>query len=168
MRCVTNDDGLLVSRRDSGRPKLSPPYCELGIAMSTCRDALLIGFHRDRPVGVDLEAESALDIDEIDRMARDHFTAREAAAIAAAPRGAKSAMFLCRWTAKEAALKVTGRGVYDGLGWPSIDMVAPLRGFEPAHVEVPASAHAGRLHIGVRRISLASAGTAWAALCVAA
>lgn len=168
MRCVTNDDGLLVSRRDSGRPKLSPPYCELGIAMSTCRDALLIGFHRDRPVGVDLEAGSALDIDEIDRMARDHFTAREAAAIAAAPRGAKSAMFLCRWTAKEAALKVTGRGVYDGLGWPSIDMVAAPHGFEIAHVEVPASVHAGRLHIGVRRISLTSAGTAWAALCVAA
>jgi 4'-phosphopantetheinyl transferase len=167
LRRVTRDDGLTVSRRDSGRPRLSPPYCELGVAMSTCRDALLIGFHPDRPVGVDLEAEGSLDVEAIDQIARDQFTPQDAAAIAAAPIEHRCALFLCHWTAKEAALKVTGRGVYDGLRWPSIDVVAPPHGFEPAHVEVAASAAVGRLRISVRRISLASAGTALAALCVA-
>lgn len=168
LRHATSDDDLTVSRRDSGRPRLSPPYCELGVSMSTCRAALLLGFHPERPVGVDIEAESAIDADEVDRLASDHFTSHEAAAIATAPRMDKRAMFLCLWTAKEAVLKVTGRGVYDGLGWPVIDIAVPPPGLGPAYVVIPASAHAGRLLIAVRRIGLATAGTAWAALCVVA
>lgn len=166
LRCVAGDDALLVSRRASGRPRLSPPYCELGIAISTCRDALLVGFHRHHRVGVDLEAESALGVDEIERIAHDHFAPHEAAGIIAAPRSDQRALFLCLWTAKEAALKVTGRGVYDGLRWPPVDIIDPPPGFDPVHVEVPPSRDAGAMRIGVRRVVLASAGTAWAALCI--
>lgn len=118
LRILTGRGDIAIGRRPSGRPRLDPPYPELGVSMSRRGDLLLVGFSPTRAVGVDIEADSpGLDPGTL---AADHFSTAEAAAIAALrPEAARDA-FLRAWVAKEAALKLTGRGIYDGVREPEL------------------------------------------------
>lgn len=118
---------IVVSQRPSGRPKLDAPHVELGVSLSYRDGALLIGHSPTRAVGADIEPDD----DSLDalRLARDHFTSGEARVIEAErDNGARRDLFLRLWVAKEAILKATGRGVYDGLDEPDFTTtIAALR-----------------------------------------
>lgn len=108
---------IIVSQRPSGRPRLDAPDLELGVSLSYRDGALLIGHSPTRPVGADIEPDDET-LDPL-ALARDHFAADEAAAIADLnDAAARRDLFLRLWAAKEAVLKITGRGVYDGLDEP--------------------------------------------------
>jgi phosphopantetheinyl transferase len=119
LREATGIDAIHIERRASGRPRLAPPLSELAVSMATRQPLLLAGFAPAGVVGVDLETEAALGDGDPLRLARDHFSAAEARAVARCRTdGAARELFLRLWTAKEAVLKSTGRGVYDGLAAP--------------------------------------------------
>ena len=112
---------IAIGRRPSGRPRLLQPYPELGVSLSHRDDLLLAGFSPTAAVGVDLE----LDLPDNDgpvfdygRLAADHYSPAEAVAIARLGAAAGRDAFLRLWVAKEAALKITGRGIHDGLAEP--------------------------------------------------
>lgn len=119
LRSETQRDDLSIYRRPSKRPALTPPYHELGVSLSHRGDLLLAGFSPDAPVGVDIEVEDINGFDPI-AFAGDHFSKTEAAAVAAL--GGTIALELCYrlWVAKEAALKISGRGIFDGLDEPDL------------------------------------------------
>jgi 4'-phosphopantetheinyl transferase len=109
-----------VTRRASGRPRLEPPLPELGVSLSWRGGLLLVGFDPRVPVGVDLEPATEADVIDPRRMANDHFSKAEAEALAGVPVAAARELFLRLWVAKEAALKLTGRGIVDGMDEPDL------------------------------------------------
>ena len=119
LRSAAQRDDLSIYRRPSDRPALGPPYHELGVSLSHRSDLLLAGFSPDAAVGVDIEVEDANGFDPI-AFAADHFSKKEAAALA--PLDSATALELCYrlWVAKEAALKISGRGIFDGLDEPDL------------------------------------------------
>lgn len=120
LRRATGRNDISIRRRSSGRPCLAPPYPELGVSLARRGSLLLAGFSPASDVGVDLELAAQDDHIDAARLAADHFGPDEAAWIAAR-RGARRAdLFLRLWVAKEAVLKLTGRGVYDGLRNPDL------------------------------------------------
>lgn len=107
-------------RRPSGRPSLGRDYHELGVSIARRCGLVFAGFAPDRAVGVDLEPGDSVPLDEVGLLAKDHFAQREAAAVADRQEEAARDLFLRLWVAKEAALKITGRGIYDGLDEPDL------------------------------------------------
>lgn len=120
LRRATGRADITIARRPTGRPRLEPPYPELGVSIARRGGLAVVGFSASAEVGVDIEAIGSASPLDPRRLASDHFAAAEAAAIASlAPDAARSA-FLMLWVAKEAALKTTGRGVFDGLDQPDL------------------------------------------------
>ncbi len=119
LRGATQRDDLLIYRRPSARPALKPPYHELGVSLSHRADLLLAGFSPDKAIGVDIEIGDDRGFDPI-TFAADHFSPGEAAAIAGLD--IVPALDTCYrlWVAKEAALKISGRGIFDGLDEPDL------------------------------------------------
>lgn len=153
---------IIVSQRPSGRPKLDAPDIELGVSLSYRDGALLVGYSSSHRVGVDLEPDDE-SLHAV-QLARDHFAADEARAIAAEPSvAARRDLFLRLWVAKEAVLKATGRGVYDGLDQPDF-----ARNFSQLTTAAPTEfAAAGRIPAGVvvtRALSQEDAPTLYIAL----
>lgn len=167
LRTLANDDRLTIARRPSGRPRLLPPYPELGVSLSHRRGLLLAGFSPDSQVGVDVEtAAPGLDAP---RLASDHFAAGEAAAVAqAAAASAEDArdLFLRLWVAKEAVLKATGRGVYDGLDAPDLSARVPALHRDGAVFDCPASARSPAAVFALSRSRVADGTLAYIALAV--
>jgi 4'-phosphopantetheinyl transferase len=154
LRAAAGDPALKLARRPSGRPRLEPPWPELGVSLSSRGSLLAVAFSPTGSVGVDIEPDDpALDAA---RLAVDHFSSAEARLLAAcASAGAARDLFLRLWTLKEAVLKATGRGVYDGLAEPNLspDAATLVRDGEvlqlAAGERVPASqATCRRLTIG--------------------
>lgn len=156
LRAATGDQRILIARRPSGRPRLAPPLPELGISLSRRGDLLLAGFSPRSGVGVDLEvADPAVDPH---RLARDHFARAEAAAIAQTPtHEASRDLFFRLWVAKEAALKATGRGIYDGADEPCLHAYLPALARDRSIIRVPSSPRVPSLHITLTRTSQFSA-----------
>lgn len=123
LRQATGRSDIVVERRPSGRPRLLPPYPELGVSMSRRDGLLLVGFNPAGRAGVDLEPADSVPEADCARLAADHFTAGEAALVAGRELSRLRDLFLRLWVAKEAALKLTGRGVYDGLREPELSPV---------------------------------------------
>ncbi|WP_342362437.1 4'-phosphopantetheinyl transferase superfamily protein [Terrarubrum flagellatum] len=108
---------VVVSQRPSGRPRLDAPDLELGVSLSYRDGSLLVGYSAHHAVGADIEPDDP-GLDPI-ALAKDHFAAAEALAIAnERDVTAQRDLFFRLWVAKEAVLKATGRGIYDGLDQP--------------------------------------------------
>lgn len=163
LRAATGRGDLAIGRRPSGRPCLSPPYPELGVSLARRGGLMLAAMSPTAAVGVDLEPGLAdRGLDPV-RLARDHFSRGEARAISELPPAAARDLFLRLWTAKEAVLKTTGRGVFDGVGEPDLaDVLDRLRRCEAAF-EARLSSGA-RLEVMVRSIQHAGAGPIHCAL----
>lgn len=157
---------IVIGRRPSGRPRLAPPYPELAVSLSHRNDLLLAAFSPTASVGADIEID-APDLDA-PRLARDHFTAGEARAIASLTSAAGRDLFLRLWVGKEAALKTSGRGVFDGAAEP--DLAAHLADLARDGVEIalPASTHLPALTLVVRRLVLPKRPAIYCGLAVAA
>ncbi len=118
LREVTGDAGLTIGLRPSGRPRLEAPYPELGVSLSHRASLLLVGFSPSSASGADIEIDDpALDVQ---RLGTDHFAAAEATALSGCAPSAARDLFLRLWVAKEALLKMGGRGVYDGVAAPDL------------------------------------------------
>lgn len=162
---VTGANDIVIGRRPSGRPRLDPPHCELGVSISRRGGLLLAAFCATRPVGADVEVASPA-LDPV-VLSADHFSTAEAKIIAAMPPQTARDMFLRAWVTKEAALKVTGRGIHDGIDEPDLSRVLDQIGGETGNALLPASARLPALHIGTRMLG-AGGGSIYCALAVAA
>lgn len=157
---------LTITRRPSGRPRLEPPYPELGVSLSHRGRFLLAACSPSTSVGVDIEPDTA-SLEPAD-LAADNFAPEETRLIAGLDPSAARDAFLRMWVAKEAALKVTGRGIYDGLDQPCLaDAFAELRN-DGSIVDLAASSRLPPLALAVRRLHLADGTTLYCALAVEA
>lgn len=86
-----------------GRPELDG----LHFSLSHSGDRAVLAVSRDVPVGADIEAVRAVDLD----LARSVFTPGEQRTLAALPAAERVAAFLRGWTRKEAYLKGRGTGL---------------------------------------------------------
>lgn len=106
-------DTVNLHRNDSGRVVLASPVSDMQFSASHSGHALLLGFARGEPIGVDIEhlkpRPNAL------QLARRFFARHEADALAAMPQPEREDAFYRLWTAKEASLKALGRGLSHGL-----------------------------------------------------
>lgn len=151
LRSVTGRHDLVLERRPSGRPRLRPPHRELAVSLSYRSGLLLAGYAPDNDTGVDVELASGVGGSDPSRMAADHFAAAEAIAVRNAAAAEARDLLLRLWVAKEAALKTTGRGIYDGMREPDLaGHLAQLRS-EGAAVSLPASSHLPALTVAVWR-----------------
>ena len=153
LRQATGRDDIAIERRESGRPRLNAPYPELGVSLAGCGGILLIGFSPTDRVGVDLEPEDSVPITDVGRLSADHYALAEARAVqSSGPTSRARDLFLRLWVAKEAALKLTGRGVFDGLHQPdfSTHLAKLLR--DDAILDVAPSSVLPRFRVAVRRV----------------
>ena len=106
-------ESLAFLEGEHGRPTLAGPHAGLAFNWSHSGDHALLAIARGIQPGIDLERlrprPRALDL------ARRYFCADEAAALAALEPERRDDAFLALWTAKEAVLKATGRGLAFGL-----------------------------------------------------
>ena len=136
LRLATGRADISIGRRPSGRPKLEPPYYELGVSLAARESLLLAGFAPGQNVGVDLEVDGTALGDDPAGLARDHFALGEAHAISRLGGAEAKDLFLRFWVAKEAVLKATGRGIVDGLQWPELGQWSEqLRAGEPIRLK---------------------------------
>lgn len=109
----TTPEALALVEGEHGRPTLATPHATLAFNWSHSGDHALLAIARGIQPGIDLERlrprPRALDI------ARRYFCADEADALAALGPAQRDDAFLSLWTAKEAVLKATGRGLAFGL-----------------------------------------------------
>lgn len=151
LRQATGCHDISIVRRPSGRPALAPPYPELSVSLSWREGLLLVTFDPQRIVGADIEpADAGRNLDPV-RLAADHFSAAEAAAVKALPADAAADLFLRLWVAKEAALKLGGRGVFDGLAEPDLSTHIAALQQESSPVTLGAGSHLPALQLLVTR-----------------
>lgn len=163
LQAATGRQDIEIGRRPSGRPRLSPPHPELGVSLARRGSLLLAGFSPAGAVGVDLE----LPDDGIDprRLARDHYSLAEARAVGAvATDRARRDLFLRLWVAKEAALKATGRGIYDGADEPDLAHLCHDLQRDGVVVSVRPGTRVPAVRLAVRRVALADGAPAYCAL----
>lgn len=101
---------LTFAAGPNGKPELAGAVREvLGFNLSHSGRLALIGLSACRPIGVDVEMIRPLP--DALRIARGHFSADEAEALAAAPERERVAIFFGLWTRKEAVVKALGAGL---------------------------------------------------------
>lgn len=167
LRHATGRPDIVIERRVSGRPRLRTPYPELAVSMAGRADFLLVGFSPDAHVGVDIEPEVSVPMGDVERLARDHFAPAEADAVRSAGPGPQARdIFLRLWVAKEAALKLTGRGVFDGLREPDFSAALDRLILDDAAIDVPPTCILPRFRVSTRHVLDARAGRVYCALAV--
>lgn len=122
LRSRTGRGDIGLARRASGRPCLAAPYPELGVSMAHRGRLGMIGFSPTVCVGVDVEIDADQQDLDVVRLAADHYAVGEAAYIAGLTPTLARRAFLRLWVAKEAVLKMTGRGIADGLRLPDLSL----------------------------------------------
>lgn len=152
LRAVTGDGRLAIGRRPSGRPRLMPPLAELGVSLARRGNFTAAALEARSAVGVDLERDDA-DLDGV-RLARDHFAVREAEQIAVEPSDRGRELFLRLWCAKEAILKISGRGVVDGMASPDLSGVVDLLYQDGTVASVPGGARRPATLVATRRLTV--------------
>jgi 4'-phosphopantetheinyl transferase len=99
---------LLIVEGEHGKPELAGRAIEFNASHSG--DLVVLAFARETPVGIDVERRRVLH-DPL-AIARRFFSERELAFISAA--GDVAAAFFTVWTAKEAIVKASGKGIGAG------------------------------------------------------
>jgi 4'-phosphopantetheinyl transferase len=94
----------------AGKPSLDPDHRAAWLSFNVAHtaDASVYAVTRGRQVGIDIEAVRSLP--ELEGIAAQFFTAREAALIRALPAPDRLDAFFTCWTRKEAYLKALGQG----------------------------------------------------------
>lgn len=151
LRTATQRDDLSIYRRPSERPALRQPYHELGVSLSHRADLLLAGFAPNSAVGVDIEIEDVNGFDPV-AFAADHFSTKEAAALAALDGAAALEACYRLWVAKEAALKISGRGIFDGLDEPDLSAQLNLLRTDGATIHLGAGSRLPPIALAVTRL----------------
>jgi 4'-phosphopantetheinyl transferase len=147
---VTRRVDIHITRRPSDRPSLAPPYAELGVSIAARGHFRVAAFAPSTRVGVDVEH---IDLTlNATRLAFDHFASGEVLWVTAHPDGQRVEAFLRLWCAKEAVLKITGRGVFDGVHEPDLSDVAAGLRIDGAVQTIPAASDRGPCQVAVRRI----------------
>lgn len=152
LRSAAQRDDLVIYRRPTDRPALNPPHHELGVSLSHRADLLLAGFSPDAAVGVDIEIEDINGFDPI-AFAADHFSKGEATAIARLDSGAAREICYRLWVTKEAALKISGRGIFDGLDEPDLARHLDLIRTDGASVHLEAGSRLPAIAASVIRLA---------------
>ncbi|MFP4222159.1 MAG: 4'-phosphopantetheinyl transferase family protein [Phormidium sp.] len=98
--------GLRVETTPEGKPFLAGFPVLFNLSHSG--DWALLGFCRDRPLGVDVEAHRSVPVLSL---ARRFFQTSEVATLEGLPPAEQERLFFEYWTAKEAYLKATGEGL---------------------------------------------------------
>jgi 4'-phosphopantetheinyl transferase len=111
-RYTGTDDTVLVIG-EHGRPRLAQPQAGLDFNWSHSGELAVLAVARGIAPGIDVEC--ARQRPRAMELARRFFHAEETAALLALPQADRSAAFFELWTAKEAVLKATGRGISFGL-----------------------------------------------------
>lgn len=170
LRTLTGRVDIAICRRVSGRPRLCEPYSELGISIAARGGLLLFGFNPIGRVGVDIEAHDSVAEQDAAHLALDHFAPQEARAIAALGTAEhRRDIFLRLWVAKEAVLKLTGRGVFDGLRAPDFTKVLDRLAIDGRIISVSATERLPALELTVCRAKPADRDrTFYCALAIAA
>jgi 4'-phosphopantetheinyl transferase len=99
---------LVIDEEEFGKPVLRGREIEFNASHSG--DLVALAFARDTPVGVDVERRRPL-TDAV-ALARRYFSAEELAAVEGAADSGDA--FFAIWTAKEAIVKATGKGIATG------------------------------------------------------
>lgn len=163
LRQATGRGDIVITRRQSGRPRLDPPHPELGVSLSHRGDVLLAAMCTTGPVGCDVEIDDPA-LDAV-RLSRDCFSAAEAKVIVQRPTGEARDLFLRLWVAKEAVLKVTGRGIHDGMDEPDVCAhVGDL--IDERLFRLAAGSRSPAAHVMVRRLSREAMPAIYCALAV--
>jgi 4'-phosphopantetheinyl transferase len=165
LRQTSGRADIVVDRRPSGRPRLNPPYPELGVSLSHRSDLLLAAFSTDTHVGTDVEVE-APDL-EAARLAADHFSPGEASAVARMTAVSARDLVMRLWVAKEAALKLTGRGVFDGMTEPDLAGSIDALLIDSKPFSVAARERLPALRLAVRRLVVTDGRRVYCALAAA-
>lgn len=97
--------GLAIVEEEHGKPALVPRDIEFNASHSG--DLVALAFAKETPVGVDVERRRHLS--DVLGLARRYFSAEELAVVSAATDA--DAAFLAIWTAKEAIVKASGKGI---------------------------------------------------------
>ena len=142
---------VIVQRRSSGRPCLLPPWPALCVSLSHRNGMLLTGFSPAQAVGVDVEPDNP--VMNVRQLAADHFSSDEAAAFPAVNDNDARVLFLRLWTAKEAVLKATGRGIADGLMRPDFGRGLATLCHDGGIVRVTADGSDARAQVSTRLIA---------------
>lgn len=115
-----NAEQVQLEEGEFGRPRLSTVHVgDLHFNWSHSMDQALFAVARGVEPGVDLERLRPRP--RAMAVAERYFSAEEALALRRVPDSQRDAVFLQLWTAKEAVLKATGRGLAFGLHRLSID-----------------------------------------------
>lgn len=152
LRTAIQRDDLAIYRRPSERPALRQPYHELGVSLSHRADLLLAGFAPDGAVGVDIEIEDVNGFEPV-TFAADHFSPKEAAAVAALDSATALETCYRLWVAKEAALKISGRGIFDGLDEPDLATQLNLLRTDGATIHLGAGSRLPPIVLTVTRLA---------------
>jgi 4'-phosphopantetheinyl transferase len=104
-----------LRRSAHGKPEALQlgPGPRLRFNLSDSEDLALFAATLDADVGVDVERLRP--VPEMERIARDHFSEREQAELAAVPAARRERAFFACWTRKEAWLKARGEGLVGNL-----------------------------------------------------
>lgn len=100
-------------RGEHGKPALREGG-RLGFNLTHCADAAIVAVAHDLELGVDIEPVGGRERPYA-ALARRYFCREEADWVAAQPAASMQRAFVSLWTAKEAVLKATGRGIAFGL-----------------------------------------------------
>ena len=163
LREATQRDDLSIYRRPSERPALRPPYHELGVSLSHRTDVLLAGYSPKSAVGVDIEVEDINGFEPV-AFAADHFSPKEAAAVATFDSAAALEVCYRLWVAKEAALKISGRGIFDGLDEPDLAAQLNLLRTDGTTIHLGAGSRLPPIALAVTRFSNAADQSVYCAL----
>jgi 4'-phosphopantetheinyl transferase len=90
-----------------GKPRVDSTALRFNLSHSG--ELVVIGVCRDREIGIDVERVRALD--DLDLIAKYHFSPREIASLNVLPAEQKQAGFFNCWTRKEAYIKALGLGL---------------------------------------------------------
>lgn len=115
---------------DAGKPDVAPALNPHGLRfnLTHSHDLALVAMAPGRAVGVDVEYIRPMD--DIARLAADHFSPSEAAALADVPEAERQRAFFSVWTRKEAFVKALGAG----LGYPLASFYVSVAADAPARL----------------------------------